>query len=192
MLDFLNHLDQEVFLFLNGLHNEFFDFLMWWLSDKLIWVPLYLLFIYFLVRKYGWESVAILLSLAILIVLSDQISGFIKDAVARYRPSHNPEIQEQVRTLNGYLGGNYGFVSSHAANSFALVYFLSKFLKLRYTFFASLLFLWAFAVSYSRIYLGVHYPGDIIGGAVLGLGLAWFIVNVYQRIILYSCFRKQC
>lgn len=192
MLDFLNDLDQQVFLFLNGLHNGFFDFLMWWFSDKLIWLPLYLLFFYFLVRKYGWESVAILLSLAILIALSDQVSGFIKDSVARYRPSHNPEIEAQVRTLNGYFGGNYGFVSSHAANSFALAYFLAKFIKSNYTFFTPLLFIWAFTVSYSRIYLGVHYPGDIIGGALLGIALAWFVVNVYHRIIRYSCFSKQC
>ena len=192
MLDYLNDLDQKVFLFLNGLHNGSFDFLMWWFSDKLIWIPLYLLFFYFLVRKYGWESIAILLSLAILIALSDQVSGFIKDAVARYRPSHNPDIQEQIRTLNGYLGGNYGFVSSHAANSFALAYFLSKFLKSNYTFFAPLLFTWASVVSYSRIYLGVHYPGDILGGALLGITLAWFVVNAYQRIIKYTCFSKQC
>jgi len=192
MLDFLKELDQQVFLFLNGLHTDSLDFLMWWFSDKLIWIPLYLFFFYLLLRKYGWESVAILLSLAILIALSDQVSGFIKDAVARYRPSHNPEILDQVRTLNGYLGGSFGFVSSHAANSFALAYFLSKFLKSNYTFFTPLLFTWAFVVSYSRIYLGVHYPGDILGGALLGIALAWFVVNIYQRIIRYTCFSKSC
>jgi len=192
MLDFLNDLDQQVFLFLNGLHNGFFDFLMWWFSDKLIWIPLYLVFFYFLIKKHGWETVAILLSLALLIALTDQVSGFIKDAVARYRPSHNPAIQEQVRNLHGYLGGNYGFVSSHAANSFALAFFLTKFLKSKSIFLVPLLFAWATAVSYSRIYLGVHYLGDIIGGAILGLVLAWFIVKIYQRLISISCFRKQC
>lgn len=192
MLDFLNELDQQIFLFLNSLHTGFFDFLMWWFSDKLIWIPFYLFLLYLLIRKYGWESVAVLLSLAILIALSDQVSGFIKDAVARYRPSNDPELYEQVRTLNGYFGGNYGFVSSHAANSFALAYFLAKMLKSKASFFTPLLFVWASLVSYSRIYLGVHYPGDIIGGALLGIALAWLIVNIYQRIIRYSCFSKQC
>lgn len=192
MLDFLNELDQQVFLFLNGLHNGFFDFIMWWFSDKLIWIPLYLLFFYFLIKKYGWETVAILLSLALLIALTDQVSGFIKDTVARFRPSHNPEIKEQVRTLHGYLGGNYGFVSSHAANSFALAFFLAKFLKPKSAFLVPFLFVWASAVSYSRIYLGVHYPGDIIGGALLGLVLAWLITKLYQIFISISCFRKQC
>lgn len=192
MLDFLNELDQQIFLFLNSLHTGFFDFLMWWFSDKLIWIPFYLFLLYLLIRKYGWESVAVLLSLAILIVLSDQVSGFIKDAVARYRPSNDPELHEQVRTLNGYFGGNYGFVSSHAANSFAMAYFLAKMLNPKASFFIPLLFVWASLVSYSRIYLGVHYPGDIIGGALLGIALAWLIVNIYQRIIRYSCFSKQC
>lgn len=192
MLDFLNELDQQIFLFLNSLHTGFFDFLMWWFSDKLIWIPFYLFLLYLLIRKYGWESVAVLLSLAILIALSDQVSGFIKDAVARYRPSNDPELYEQVRTLNGYFGGNYGFVSSHAANSFAMVYFIAKMLNPKASFFIPLLFVWASLVSYSRIYLGVHYPGDIIGGALLGIALAWLIVNIYQRIIRYSCFSKQC
>ncbi|MCD6180285.1 MAG: phosphatase PAP2 family protein [Bacteroidales bacterium] len=182
MLDFLTELDKQVFLVLNSFHNGFFDFLMWWFSNKLIWIPFYIFLLYLLIKKYGWESIVVLLSLALLIVLSDQISGFIKDAVARYRPSHNPDIQEQVHVLNNYLGGNYGFVSSHAANSFALAYFLVKFLKAN-TVFTFLLFSWAIVVSYSRIYLGVHYPGDIIGGAILGVVLAWFIANIYRQLI---------
>lgn len=192
MLDFLNDLDKHVFLFLNNHYNDFFDFLMWWFSDKFIWIPFYLIMFYLIVRKYGWESIAILLSIAILIALSDQISGMIKYGVERLRPSHDPEIQDQVRTLNGYLGGSYGFVSSHAANSFALAFFLVKFLKSKKTYIAPLFFVWAFSVSYSRIYLGVHYPGDILCGALLGLALAWIIVNVYQRFIGRTCFAKPC
>ncbi|MDA3905276.1 MAG: phosphatase PAP2 family protein [Bacteroidales bacterium] len=192
MPDFLLEIDKQVFLFLNSIHNGFFDFLMWWFSDKLIWIPFYLYLLFLIIKKYGWESIAILLSLAILIALSDQISGLVKDSVQRFRPSHNPDIQGQVRTLNGYLGGNYGFVSAHAANSFALTYFMNKSLKSNYTFLGVVLFIWAFSVSYSRIYLGVHYPGDILGGAILGIGLAWIIVNIYQKIISRSCFAKTC
>ncbi len=192
MLDFLSELDKQLFLILNSFHNHFFDILMWWISDKLIWIPFYLFLLFLIVRKYDWESIAILLSLAILIALSDQISGFIKDEVQRFRPSHNTEIQDQVITLNGYLGGSYGFVSSHAANSFALAYFIYKFLNLNYTFLGFFLFIWAFIVSYSRIYLGVHYPGDILFGAILGLALAWIIVQVYHKVISRFCLSRQC
>ena len=165
---------------------------MWGFSDKLIWIPLYLYLIYLIVRKYGWESITILLSLTILIALSDQISVLIKENVERFRPSHNPDIKEQARTLNGYMGGNYGFVSSHAANSWALVYFLYKFLNLRFTLLGPILIIWAILVSYSRIYLGVHYPCDILGGALLGIVLSWIIVTLYQRIISRLCFSKEC
>lgn len=192
MIDFLNDLDKQVFLFLNGIHNGMFDFIMWWFSDKLIWVPFYLYLIYKIVRQYGWESIAILLSVAILVALSDQISSVIKENVARFRPSHDPVLEEHVHTLRGYLGGSYGFVSSHAANSFALVYFLYKFLKLDNTFLGPILILWAFLVSYSRIYIGVHYPGDIIGGAFLGLALSWIVVHLYQFVFTRLCISKRC
>lgn len=192
MLDFLKELDTQVFLFLNSYHTRFLDILMWWISDKLIWIPLYIYLLYRVVRRFGWESIAVLLSLAILIALSDQTSGFIKNAAERLRPSHNPDIKDQVLTLRGYFGGSYGFVSSHAANSFALAYFMYKFLNLNYTYLGPYLFVWAFIVSYSRIYLGVHYPGDILGGALVGLVLAWMVVKVYQQIIRLTCFSKQC
>lgn len=192
MFDFLPEWDKHLFLLLNGIHNGFFDFIMWWLSNKIIWAPFYLVLLFLLVRKYGWESIALILSLAILIALSDQVSGFIKDLVARPRPSHSPTIQDQVYTLNGYRGGNYGFVSSHAANSFALAFFLSYFLRSTYKFLPFVLFGWAFAVAYSRIYLGVHYPGDVIVGAVLGVSLAWIVVWAYKIFRKYSCFSKQC
>lgn len=192
MLDFFNEIDTRVFIFLNSQHNGFFDFIMWWLSDKLIWIPLYLILLYFLIKNYKWEALPILLTLAILIALSDQASGFIKDSVGRLRPSHNSDIQNQVHTLNGYLGGSYGFVSSHASNSFALALFLSHFLKNKIKHFAPLIFTWAALVSYSRIYLGVHFPGDIIGGILLGFLLAWMMVNIYKRIIKKTCFSGYC
>ncbi len=192
MLDFLNDLDKQVFLFLNGCHSKEFDFIMWWLSDKMIWIPFYLYLIYRIVRIYGWETIAILLSVAILVALSDQISVVIKESVARFRPSHDPVIEEYVRTLRGYRGGNYGFVSSHAANSFALVYFLYHFLKLKHTFLGPVLIIWATLVAYSRIYLGVHYPGDIIGGALLGIALAWIVVRLYQFVTTRFCISKHC
>jgi len=192
MLDIIDALDKQLFLLLNSFHSRFFDVVMWYASDKLIWLPLYFILIYLIARKYGWETFAVLLTLAVLISLSDQVSGFIKDTVMRLRPSHEPELLDQVRNLRGYVGGNYGFVSAHAANSFAFAYFVYKFLNLRYTILGPGLFIWALIVSYSRIYLGVHYPGDIIAGAVLGLALAFLITTLYKRVINSFCNSRYC
>ncbi|MBN2237103.1 MAG: phosphatase PAP2 family protein [Bacteroidales bacterium] len=192
MLEFLNELDAQLFLILNSWHCNACDVLMWWASDKLIWLPFYLFLLFLLIRKYKWETIAILFAIAILIALSDQVSGLIKDSVMRLRPSHSPDLVALVRTLKGYVGGNYGFVSSHAANSFGMAYFVYSFLKKDFPNYSWLLFVWAFVVSHSRIYLGVHYPGDILGGALLGLVLASLVRVCYNWIIAKSCFAKQC
>jgi undecaprenyl-diphosphatase len=113
------------------------------------------------------------------ITLADQISvKCFKFVFERLRPSHNPEIKNQVNILNGYRGGQFGFVSSHAANTFALAAFTTRLFRNRY--FAWFIFIWAAVVSYSRIYLGVHYPLDILGGAILGMILGYLVFYLYK------------
>ncbi|MGC8823743.1 MAG: phosphatase PAP2 family protein [Bacteroidales bacterium] len=174
MLSFLNQIDTNFFLWLNQLHTPWLDPVMWFLSLTKVWIPLYLILAGWIVYRYRKVSWVILLAVGISIVLSDRISsGVIKPAVCRLRPSHKPTLQDKVHIVNNYRGGKYGFVSSHAANTFALALFMSLLIRRRrWTF---LFFLWAFLVSYSRIYLGVHYPGDIIGGAMVGMGCAYLV-----------------
>ena len=175
MFEFLQNVDEYLFLLLNGLHNDFFDGVMWWISAKYSWIPLYAVILGWLIYKYRFKSVILILTIILLITASDQGSVHLfKNVFERLRPSHHPELSDMVHIVNNYRGGRYGFVSSHAANVFALVSFLIPFLRNRWA--AIILICWASVVSYSRIYLGVHYPGDIIGGALFGWIVGyWFV-----------------
>lgn len=165
--EFMNHIDQQVFLFINGLHCAFFDSIMWEVSKKTIWIPLYLVLVFFMIRERKWDFLITALFLGIMIFLSDQGADLIKDSVQRLRPTHNPVIGSLVHYLHDYKGGQFGFVSSHASNAFAVAGFTALFFKKRW--FSILIFFWALLVSYSRMYLGVHYPLDVTCGGLLGL-----------------------
>lgn len=171
--------DTQLFLFLNSKHNAFFDNLMFWLSNKYTWIPLYLFFSYLVYKQVGKRIWLVVLAAALLILLSDQISVHaFKNVFLRYRPCHNLLIQSQVH-LNDGCGGIYGFVSSHAANTFALAMFLGLFFRKKINYFGTFIFLWAAIVSYSRIYNGVHYPADIAVGAIVGMGIGVAVYKLY-------------
>jgi undecaprenyl-diphosphatase len=181
MIEWLVHIDRELMLFLNGFHSPFFDWIMWWSSDRRLWIPLYLFLLILYIRKFKsfflWPVVFTILAVA----LSDIISvHLIKELIQRPRPTYDPEIAPLLHTLNGYTGGLYGFVYSHAANSFALSTLTLLFLRNRVLSF--FMFLWAVLVSYSRIYLGVHYPGDVICGAMFGTILALILYYLWLKI----------
>lgn len=159
---------------------------MWYVSWTATWIPLFIFFVYYAYRKGGIKFMGVLLlSAAICIVLADVISvhGF-KENFERYRPTHNLKIGPLVKTVikpNGeeYRGGQYGFLSSHAAN-FGAVSFLLFLHFRRYSKWWYLLFAWLGLIAYSRIYLGVHYPSDIVAGALLGVTIGYFIYRVSQ------------
>jgi len=178
MVDTLQHLDTQLFLFLNGLNSSFWDPIMLFVSGKIQWIPFYLVLIYFIARKHGWETLWWLLAITIVVVATDRISsGIFKNGFHRLRPCHNPDLQG-IMHLVGKCGGQFGFISSHAANTFGVAVFLSFLFKNRWAAFG--LLFWAAFVSYSRIYLGVHYPGDVLCGAIVGAGIGisiWLPAN---------------
>lgn len=162
--------DTDLFLFLNGLHADCLDGFMVFVSQNASSIVFFLIFMILAAFKYGKKSLWILLGLVIVVLLADQISAhLIKPLVQRPRPCHNPDISEFVHLPSGRCGGAYGFVSSHAANCFACAVFLGRILKPHVRWVKWPLYVWAAVVSYSRIYLGVHYPLDIVCGTALGI-----------------------
>ena len=181
MIDYLNTLDTSFFLSINGFHNSFFDAVMVFISGKLSWLPLYIFLLYLIIRQYKWKSLLVLAFIGLLILAADQLSVHaFKNTFQRLRPCHNEEFKLIVHTVKG-CGGQFGFVSSHAANSFALLVFISLLLKRFYKWLAPALLVWGILIAYSRVYLGVHYPGDVLGGALLGAGIGWVIFLIYQQ-----------
>jgi undecaprenyl-diphosphatase len=184
IIEQLNSWDTSLFLLLNGIHAPATDLIMWWISKPHTWLPLYLLLLYFLFSKKGWKfTLIILVSVALLILVSDQLSVHLfKNVFQRLRPSNNPEIREFVHIVKGYRGGDFGFISSHASNFFSTAIFLLHIFRLKwYTVLALII---ATVVSFSRIYLGVHYPGDVFCGALFGSMLGFIFYRVMESLYL--------
>ncbi|MCX6325487.1 MAG: phosphatase PAP2 family protein [Bacteroidia bacterium] len=174
----LERLDQQLFLFLNSLNSPFWDSVMHAISGKVIWAPLYLAILIFLGIRYKRKFLIILLFIILAVTLADQFSvQLFKNLVQRLRPCHEPSLEGLVHLVNGECGGQFGFVSSHATNSFNVAILSLLLIKKRW--FTISIILWAIVVGYSRIYLGVHYPGDVICGSLLGAFTGWIIYRLY-------------
>ncbi len=178
MLEFLKQLDQDILLAINGLHTPWLDNLMMTFTHGAAWLPFFLVIIGMLIYRYRWAAVTLLLLTAITILLTDQLSAsLIKPLVGRLRPSHNPQLEGILHLVNGYRGGMYGFVSSHAANSFGVATFLWLASRQRIAW-IWIMYVWAGLFAFTRIYLGVHYPSDIVVGALLGMAVGWFLFRL--------------
>lgn len=185
MMEQLLSADQALFLWLNSFHNEFWDTIMIFFTGRSTWLPLYFFTIGFLFWKYGWKEGGLIVIMTLIAVgLSNTLtSEIMKPYFERLRPCKEDSLNGLIH-LPHTCGGLYGFASSHASNSFAfasmMFFVLGKELKLP----AIILMLWAVVVSYSRIYVGVHYPLDIVVGGLLGFAIAW-VVNrqLLQRFL---------
>ncbi|MDR1981463.1 MAG: phosphatase PAP2 family protein [Tannerellaceae bacterium] len=182
MLEAILDYERELFLMLNGCHTPFLDRFMWLYSGKAVWLPLAVFVVGVLVYRKNWrESLLVVLSIALVILLCDQFASHLcKPLFARFRPTYHPEFMDQVKTVFGYRGGRYGFISSHAANAFGFAMFMS--LLFRYRIFTWTIFLWAALNAYTRIYLGVHFISDIIPGAIAGLVFGYLVYRIYVRV----------
>lgn len=185
MIDKIRYAEFEWFLWLNSFHSPFWDTIMFWVTYRFTWIPLYLYIIYFLYKNIRFDFIRSILFVLISVGLADRItSGLMKPYFHRFRPCHDPLIQHIVHVV-GNCGGQYGFVSSHASNCFALLstlFILFKMNKIenKLTLF---LLIWAIIVSYSRIYVGVHYPTDILVGGLIGFLIPF---AVYPLITLFK------
>ena len=181
--------DQELLLKLNGSNSLFWDGFMWLSTNMLTWIPFAVVLLYVIFKNNKIKEALIIIALlGVVIALADQISsGICKPLFARFRPTQDPELMYQIDIVNGYRGGIYGFISSHAANTFGVAVFLTLIFKSGSL--AIILFIWAILNAFSRIYLGVHYPGDILFGTLVGVGAGILIYIIYRK--LQQTFLKQ-
>jgi len=166
MLEQLLQWDTQWFLAVNnGWHNSFFNSVLPFLRNKLLWIPLYLFLLVFILMNHTNKAIFILLFAGLTIFAADFTSSkIVKPQIERLRPCNNPEVKKNVKLLV-HCGQGYSFTSSHATNHFAVAVYLILILKFKISW---LLLFWAFSVSISQVYVGVHYPLDILGGAMLG------------------------
>ncbi|MBC6367415.1 phosphatase PAP2 family protein [Algoriphagus sp. AK58] len=172
MIETVKKIDEELFLWLNSFHSDFLDPIIFQMTETVTWIPLYLFLIYKIYRYDPKNSWWVFGGVMLTILIADQVtSGLMKPFFERLRPCHDPRWEEVIHNY-GRCGGLYGFVSSHAANTFGLAVFLNLKMKGKLKG-LPWLFLYALVVSYTRIYLGVHYPWDIFLGAIMGTLAAW-------------------
>ncbi|MGV6861085.1 MAG: phosphatase PAP2 family protein [Putridiphycobacter sp.] len=187
MFNKIEEIDQELLLKINHWNSPFFDELMWQISHQWIWIPLYVFILFYAFKQLERKPFLwFILGIGVCFLLADRISVMaFKNVFLRYRPTHNLQIGTLIHTYtrpNGesYLGGQYGFVSSHAANFFALSTYLVLWFK-SYSKFWFILFFWAALIGYSRMYLGVHYPLDVLVGGLLGIGIGVLVYYLIRK-----------
>ena len=188
-VDSLVHYDQELFLWLNGMHAQWADTLMYWITYKYTWIPMYLILLSLTIKAEGKKAIAIVAAVILAAALADKItSGLMKPYFERLRPCHEPVLAGLVHEVTG-CGGNFGFASSHASTSFAVAVVWFMLLKNKVSNMWVIL-VWAAIYSYSRVYVGVHYPADILVGAMVGVLVGWLCINLYF-IFLDKYYRNQ-
>lgn len=178
MIEKLRQLDVDLFVYLNGLGSENFDAFWLTLTRQICWTPFFLLLFYLIYKKIGTkQTLFIIVFIAVLLICTDQLTNFVKNSVQRLRPCNNPDINTFIRVVQ--VRNSFSFFSGHASNTMAVAVFLYCILH-RYFKYFGLLFLWPLIFAYSRIYLGLHYPLDILCGYLAGGLLGFIMFKIYK------------
>ncbi len=181
MLDWLDQIDKQIFLFLNAFNSPFSDQLWYLITNIPSWIPFYMLLLFFVIKVFKKDSIYLIGGILLVILCSDQFtSSFMKPFFGRLRPCHDDEIGQLVHIVKK-CGGQFGFASGHSANSFGLAMFIWMVFR-HYWKWVWLIFVWAFAVAFSRIMVGVHYPGDIIAGGLVGILFGWLLFKITEEV----------
>lgn len=172
--------DKELFLFLNNLGNPSWDGFWMFVTNKFSAIPLYLLLLVLTYRQLGLKrTILVLITVAVMILVTDQLSNLFKYGVKRLRPCYDSDLNGLVRLVKSYCGGKFGYFSAHAANNFAVAFFFTFLLSKKFRYIGIFLMVWAFLVAYSRIYIGVHFPLDVLTGGLIGLIFSWLFTKLY-------------
>ena len=183
MIDPLIQYDKELFLFLNNLGTENWDTFWMIITNKLSSIPLYLLLLILCIKKLGVKpTLLIIVLVALMITATDQLANIFKYGFERLRPCHDETVFSKMRLVKPYCGGKFGYFSAHAANSFTIATLFSLLFKKYFKWLPFLLIFWALLVAYSRIYIGVHFPLDVITGICVGLFFGWIFFMLYRII----------
>ncbi|WP_298758992.1 phosphatase PAP2 family protein [uncultured Psychroserpens sp.] len=185
MIEELARLDTELFIYLNNLGTETWDGFWMFYTTKFNWIPFYAVLAYLMYKRLNTKMFLLtLLVIALMITFTDQMTNLFKKVlVMRLRPCHNEDIDGLFRLVKSYCGGQYGYFSGHASNSMAVAVFTSFMLKSKYRFLPYIMIIWAIAMGYSRIYIGVHYPLDVLSGMLFGVfsGLLFYKLDKYLQ-----------
>ena len=187
MIEFLQNIDAQMLMAVNAMHSPFFDRFMMAFTGRWVWVPFYCVLAWYMVRRMGWRNgIGIVLAIGLAVPIGDQTCAWlIRPMAERLRPANldNP-LSAMVHIVDNYRGGSYGFPSCHAANTFALAGFMC--LLCRRSRLSLMLVLWALATCYTRMYLGVHYPGDLLVGALVGTAASMLCYYLAQHLLRFK------